>query len=45
LEDLGVDENIIYLQEAGCGLNWNDLVQDRARRRAIVNAVMNLRFL
>jgi hypothetical protein len=32
------------LQEVGCGaLNWNDLVQDRDRWQALVNAVMNLR--
>jgi hypothetical protein len=31
-------------QEAGCrGMDWIDLAQDRDRRRALVNAVMNLR--
>ena len=25
-------------------MDWNDLAQDRERRRAHVNAVMNLRF-
>jgi len=32
------------LYEAGCGgMDWIDLVQDRDRTRALVNAVMNLR--
>jgi len=38
------------LQEVGCGamvgcrgMNWIDVVQDRDRRLALVNAVMNLR--
>jgi hypothetical protein len=32
------------LQEVGWeGMDWIDLAQDRDRRRALVNAVMNLR--
>ena len=33
----------IVLQEVGGGGNWMELSQDRARWRALVNTVMNLR--
>ena len=39
------EDNIkIVLQEVGWrGMDWIDLAQDRDRRRALVNKVMNLR--
>jgi hypothetical protein len=34
----------VDLQEVGCwGMDWIELAQDRNRRCALVNAVMNLR--
>jgi len=45
-EDLGVNGIIILkwiLTKWGRNMNWNYLTEDRDRRRAVVNAVMNLR--
>jgi hypothetical protein len=38
-------ENIkMYLQEVGCGvIYWIEMVQDKDRWQALVNALMNLR--
>jgi hypothetical protein len=46
LEDPGLDGRIIlrWIQEVRCGgMSWIELALDRDRRRALVNAVMNLR--
>jgi hypothetical protein len=42
-EDVRTWEDNIKIQHAGCGdMDWIDLVQDRDKWRALVNAVMNL---
>jgi len=38
------NNNKMGLQEVGCGgMDWIEMAQDRDRRRALVNAVRNLR--
>jgi len=38
------DNNKMDFQKVGCGgMDWIELAQDRHRRPALVNAVMNLR--
>ena len=38
------DNIMMDLQEVGCGsMDWTNLAQDRDRRWALVNAIMNLR--
>ena len=46
LKDLGVDGRILkfIFQCLDEGMDWSDLVQERDRWRALVNAVMNLQF-
>jgi hypothetical protein len=41
----GWDQNGSYRDWLGRGVNWIRLAQDRDRRRAVVNAVMNLHVL
>jgi len=46
LEDPGVDGRIILrwiFRNWDRGIDWIELAQDRGRRRALVNAAMNLR--
>jgi len=41
----GLAKGHVLTQEVGCvGVDWIELAQDRDRWRAIVTAVMNLRF-
>jgi hypothetical protein len=43
LEDPGIDNIKMDLQELGCGEDWIDLAQDRDRWRKLLNLVMKLR--
>jgi len=47
LKDPGVDGEIIlrwiFRKCDGWGISWTELAHDRDRRRALVNAVMNVR--
>jgi hypothetical protein len=46
LEDPGVDGRIILkciFKKWDRGMDWINMAQDRDRRRAVVNVVMNLR--
>jgi hypothetical protein len=46
LEDLGVSRRIILkwtIKEWDGGMDWINLAQDRNRRLALVNSVMNFR--
>jgi len=46
LGDPGIDARIILrciFKKCNGGMDWIDIVQDRDRRRALENAVMNLR--
>ena len=48
LEDPGVDGRIILrriFRKGWVGMDWIDVAQDRERRWALVNAVMNLRVI
>jgi hypothetical protein len=47
LKDPGVDGRIVLkwiFERVDWGLDWIDLAQDKNRWRAVVNAVINLRF-